>query len=527
MSERPLSAEGTRFAIAAPHFEATRAGLAAFDAGGNAIDAALAAAVTLAVVYPMACGVGGDLFALVQQPDGRVTALNASGAAPLEMDLDALRRLGDDMPERGPFTITVPGAVSGWQALHRLGAALPWELAFGPAIGFARDGVAVASSLALSLAEDEDLLADPGLRGVFTHDGRALREGEPLLQPALAQTLEVLAAEGSSALYGGEVGRAYAEGIRAAGSPMRVDDLAAHEAELVAALIGAYRDLHVRVVPPNSQGFVLLQILAAVERLGLDPDPLGPDAATLAEIARACALDRDRHNADPRRAHVPFESLIDDGHIAAICDLVTSGRTLPDAPTTPVAGDTIALVTADAEGHAVSLIQSLASGFGSGILEPATGIIGHNRGAQFSLDPASPNRLEGGKRPAHTLMPVLVHRDGQLAAVGGTMGGGGQPQINAMSLIRTFDLRLSPAETLRAPRWLAGGMELGLAEKTIDLESSVPAPVADAFRRAGFRLVLRGEMDDWLGHAHLIVVKPDGALAVATDPRADGEAAAR
>lgn len=308
---------------------------------------------------------------------------------------------------------------------------------------------------------------------------------------------------------------------------MTIDDLTAHEAELVAPLIGAYRDLHVRVVPPNSQGFVLLQILAAVERLGLDPDPLGPDAATLAEIARACSLDRDRHNADPRRAHVPFESLIDDGHIAAICDLVTSGRTLPDAPTTPVAGDTIALVTADSEGHAVSLIQSLSSGFGAGILEPATGIIAHNRGAQFSLDPASPNGLEGGKRPAHTLMPVLVHRDGRLAAVSGTMGGGGQPQINAMSLIRKFDLGLSAAETLRAPRWLAGGMELGVAQKTIDVESSVPVPVVGAFRRSGFRLVLRGERDEWLGHAHLIVVKEDGAFEVATDPRADGEAAAR
>ena len=527
MSERSLSAEGSRFAIAAPHFEATRAGLAAFDAGGNALDAALAAAVTLAVVYPMACGVGGDLFALVQQPDGQVTALNASGAAPLAVDRDMLRRLGPDMPERGPFTVTVPGAVSGWRRLHRLGTTLPWERAFGPAIGLARDGIPVASSLALSLSEDEELLADPGLRGVFTRDGRALREGEPLRQPALARTLETLAAEGSDAIYGGDVGRAYVDGLRAAGSPISIEDLAEHEEDLVAPLIGAYRDLHVRVVPPNSQGFVLLQILAAVERLGIHPDPLGPDAAMLAEIARACSLDRDRHNADPRRAHVPFEALIDDGHIAAICDLVTSGRAPSDPPAVPAGGDTIALVTADAEGHAVSLIQSLASGFGSGILEPATGIIAHNRGSQFSLDPASPNVLEGRKRPAHTLMPVVVHRDGKLAAVSGTMGGGGQPQINAMSLIRAFDLGLSPIETLHAPRWLAGGMELGLEEKTIDLESSAPASVADSFSRSGFRLILRGELDEWLGQAHLIVTRRDGSLAVAADPRSDGEAAAR
>ncbi len=527
MNGRQLSAEGARFAIAAPHFEATRAGLAAFDAGGNAIDAALAAAVTLAVVYPMACGVGGDLFALVQQPEGQVTAVNASGAAPREIDPAALRRLGPDMPDRGPFTVTVPGAASGWQALHRLGAVLPWGSAFSPAIAFAHDGVAVASSLALSLAEGEDLMHDTGLRGVFTRDGRALRLGEPLVQPALARTLEALAAEGPSALYGGEVGLAYVEGLRAAGSPMTLDDLAAHEAELVAPLIGSYRDLHVRVVPPNSQGFVLLQILAAIERLGIDPDPLGPDAATLAEIARVCSMDRDRHNADPRRAHVPFEALIDDGRIASICDLVDSGRAPSEPPTTPVSGDTIALVTADAEGHAVSLIQSLFSGFGSGILEPATGIIAHNRGALFSLDPSSPNILEGAKRPAHTLMPVLAHRDGRLAAVSGTMGGGGQPQINAMSLIRTFDLGLEPRDTLHAPRWLAGGLEVGFAGKQIDIESSVAATVADAFRRAEFKLVLRGEMDEWLGQAHLIVTRPDGSFAVATDPRADGEAAAR
>jgi gamma-glutamyltranspeptidase/glutathione hydrolase len=519
-----LSASGKRFAIATPHWAATRAGVAAFDAGGNAVDGALAAAVTLAVVYPHMCGVGGDLFALVQAMNGQTIALNASGAAPRAIDARAIRATRDVMPEYGPLTITVPGTVSGWAALAELGSDLPLEHAFQAAITHARDGIPVAPSLASSLTwEPERLFADPGMRAVFTRDGSPLTEGDTLVQTGLATTLEAIAAEGPSILYGGEVGARLVTGLRVAGSPMALEDLASHRAKLDSPIAARYRDLHVSVVPPNSQGFALLEMLLAAERLEIDPDPLGPDAAVLAEVFAAASEDRDRHNADPRHARVPVGPLLDEGHIAALCDQVRTGRVGVGSRR---AGDTIALATADGDGRAVSLIQSLSSGFGSGILEPSTGVVCHNRGQGFSLDPDSPNVLAGRKRPAHTLMPVLAHRDGRLVAVTGSMGGGGQPQINFQDLVRVFDLGMDPEAALSAPRWLMGGMDLHPG-RTVELESGVPTWVRQAFERSDFAITLLGERDDRVGHAQLIRVADDGTLVAATDPRADGEAAAR
>lgn len=521
---RALSATGRRIAVAAPHWAATRAGIAAFEAGGNAVDAALAAATTLAVVYPDMCGVGGDLFALVREPEGRTVAINASGAACAGIDVETLRATGPTMPERGPMTITVPGAVSGWDALARW-SNLGWARAFEHAIGWARDGVPVAPSLFESLSwEPDELFADPGIRQVFARDGTPLGQGDALVQPALARTLASIAAEGSSALYGGDVGARLVEGIRALGSAMSLQDLARHEAELDSPISVRYRDLDVSVVPPTSQGFAMLQLLAIIQRLGIDPDPFGSDVELLAEAIRATGGERDRHNADPRVAKVSVADLLEDGHLAALCDRVHARDT--DAPTSELHGDTIALVTADGDGRAVSLIQSLASGFGSGILEQSTGIVCHNRGSQFSLDPASPNVLAGGKRPAHTLTPVLVHRDGRLAAALGSMGGGAQPQINACNLIRVFDLAMTPAQALDAPRYLVGGMDFPVAGRFVELEPGVPEHVRSTLTRAGYRLVELRERDGYAGHAHLIVVDADGNLQVATDPRADGEALA-
>lgn len=529
MDGRRLAAAGSGWAIATPHRAATEAGAEAFRGGGNAIDAALAAAVTLAVAYPHMCGAGGDLFALVQQPDGQVTAVNASGAAPMAVDPDELRRAGPAVPERGPAPITVPGAVSGWATLARLGSTNGFARAFPGAVRYAEGGVPVARSLAATLhGSAGDLARDPGMAAVFYPGGRPLAEGDLLVQPALAATLRTIADQGPETLYGGEVGRRLVEGLRPLGSPMTLGDLALHRAELAAPLSARYRDLHVSVAPPNSQGFVLLEILAAIERLEVDPDPLGPDAALIAEVFRVASADRDRHNADPRVASVPVGTLLDEGHIAAICDEARTHAAEAHPSGGPVwpSGDTIALVAADADGHAVSLIQSLYNGFGSGILEPETGIVCHNRGACFSLDPGSPNVVAGGKRPAHTLMPVLAHRDGKLAAVAGTMGGAAQPQINAQSLVRLFDLGLSPEAALDAPRWLVGGMEPDASARVVEMESRVPVEVATALQAAGFSLTILGERDEGVGHAHLIRMGPDGTFEAATDPRADGEAAA-
>jgi gamma-glutamyltranspeptidase len=271
-----------------------------------------------------------------------------------------------------------------------------------------------------------------------------------------------------------------------------------------------------------------------VERLEVDPDPLGRDAAMLAAILRAASADRDRHLADPEAMTIHVSALLDDGHIAALCDAVRAGRP-GDArghaetsarlrePRHP--GDTIALVTADAEGWGVSLVQSLYSGFGSGILEPSTGIVLHDRGGCFSLEPGHPNELAPGKRPAHTLMPVAVHRDGELVGLTGTRGGHGQPQIDLMTLVRHFDLGLDPAEAVAAPRWLLGGMSPLVAEPWLLAEGSVPGPVRDDLQEAGYRVETGDEVDRGVGHAHLIGVR-DGTFQAGSDPRADAAARA-
>jgi gamma-glutamyltranspeptidase/glutathione hydrolase len=216
--------------------------------------------------------------------------------------------------------------------------------------------------------------------------------------------------------------------------------------------------------------------------------------------------------------------LLEEPHLAELAERV---RRRDGGPVPRRRANTIAIVAADDSGLAVSLVQSLYDPFGSGILEPSTGIVLHSRGGAFVLEPGHPNTLAGGKRPAHTLLPVVVHRDGRLAAAAGTMGGGGQPQIDAMTLISALDLGRSPAEAVAAPRWLVGGMALGSEDRSLVAEASVPPVAIDAFGAAGFAVRTVGELDGAVGHAHLLLVREDGMLEAGTDPRADGSAAAR
>ena len=517
------SASGPTWAIATPHTEATRAGADAFERGGNAVDAALRAATVLAVAYPHMCGVGGDLFALVQRPDGETLAVNSSGRAPAAAD-PVVRGREYAMPIRGPAPITVPGAAAGWRALHGTGAVLPWSDAFSRAIELAIDGAPVTRSLAETLAApDEPFGGDPGLSAIFFADGIPAPPGATVRQSALGATLTGIARDGPEALYGGDIGRAYVRGLNDAGSPIAIEDLAAHRALVLPPLGAAFRDLHVSVVPPNSQGFVLLEILALLERLGIDADPHGPEAGTIAQVFVSTARDRDRHLADPDHMTVHPSTLLDDGHLASLADEIRLDlpATLPSRPN----GDTIALVAADAEGFAVSLIQSLFWGFGSGICEPTTGIVAQNRGVCFTLEPGHPNAFEPGKLPAHTLMPVIVHDERGVAAVAGSMGGYAQPQIGATTLIRRVDLGASPADAVAAPRWLCAGMDQEHGDPFVLAEAGVPPTIRDALERSGFRVADIGEGRGSAGHAHMIAIG-DGGFEAGSDPRADGGALA-
>ena len=423
------------------------------------------------------------------------------------------------MPEHGPLTITVPGAVSGWAALVGLGAS-----SGSPGVRVGRRGRARRRRRALPSPRASHRAGPPVRRPRHARGFRAGRHaalgGPDAPATGTGSTLKTFAEHGPAALYGGEVGARLVEGLRAHGSPMTLKDLASHGPELDPPLAARYRDLHVSVVPPNSQGFALLEMLLAAERLEIDPDPLGAEAALLAEVFAAASATATGTTRIPGPHGSPW------GHCST---RVTSRRCATRSARGPVEvarrphGDTIALVSADGDGRAVSLIQSLYDGFGSGILEPATGIVGHNRGSAFSLDPGSPNVLAGGKRPAHTLMPVMVHREGRLAAVAGSMGGGGQPQINFQNLVRLFDLGMDPEATLAAPRWTVWGHR---GDGFVRVEGTVPEAASSRLAEAGFRIHLLDDVDEAVGHAHMILPRPDGTLEVGSDPRADGGALA-
>jgi gamma-glutamyltranspeptidase len=506
---------GGRFAIATPHVAATAAGRAAFEAGGNAVDAALAAACALTVVYPHMCAVGGDVMALVH--DGRAYAVNGSGRAPRALSRDAV---GRGVPIRGVGSITVPGAVAAWRTLAERWGSLPLTGALRGAAALAHDGVPVAPSLARSLAAEPGLIdADPGLRAVFAPDGRHLRQGDLLVQERLGITLERLAAQGTDDLYRGETASLLVAGLEALGSQLTAADFATHRTDVEEALRATVGGEEILTMGPNSQGFSLIQTMLALDHLGLR-DPLGADAPALAAIFRESARDRDRHLADPAAMERPVESLLTQAHVAELADRaagVSAGR----AGGTRPSGDTIALVAADGSGLAVSLIQSIFYGFGSGVLEPRTGILCHNRGACFSADPASPNAMGPGKRPLHTLMPLAVTGDGRLRWVAGTMGGRAQAQIHAQMLLHRRG-GADAATAVSSPRMTVGDVSSG--DRDVCIEEDFAA-AREAFASVRPAPLLIPRRSDAAGHAHAIAVRPDGSFDAASDPRADGAAA--
>ena len=517
------AASGNRFAISTPHDAATAAGLRALEQGGNAVDAALTAAGVLSVAYPHMCGIGGDLFALVVRPDGAMDCINSSGAAAAAVDIERLRTRAPEMPVVGPHAITVPGAVAGWEVLARSGR-LGLDGALEPAIDMARSGVPTARGLARALAAGaSSLRADEGMREVFFGRGRALRAGEPLVQSALAGTLERIAAAGARAMYGGRVGASLIAGLSSRGSPLDEDDLVRHEVEVGPPLVRSYRHWEIATAPPNSQGFVLLQILAVLDRLGAEPDPLGPAATLMAEVFERCSRERDRYLCDPRISGTDLGFLTEAEHIENIAAAIGRGSIAGSPMPARATGDTIAVTAADSEGWSVSLIQSLFHSFGSQILEPVTGIISHNRGAGFSLSERSPNVIAAAKRPAHTLMPVVVSRGGRVAAVAGSMGGRAQPQIHAQVLMRLLDGAEDALSALDAPRWIVGGQDEGSPRTCAFVEGRAVATIR---RLAGAGMEVRTLEDRDEAAGHYMVVIEGNELTGAADPRSDGAAAA-
>jgi gamma-glutamyltranspeptidase/glutathione hydrolase len=523
MDRRRFAANGRAFAIATPHHAATTAGMQAFDAGGNAVDAAIAASAVLAVVYPHMCGVGGDFFALIADRSSSV-ALNGSGAAAQALDAATVTRTHGAMPAFGPLSITVPGAVAGWgTAVERFGR-LPFAEAIKPAIQFAEAGIPVATSLGRAIQNHLDRLRqDTGLAATFLHDSEPLKEGETLRQPGLAQTLRSIAVDGADAFYRGALSARLIDGLKYAGSMLSPEDFSKHTTEVLSPLARPYRGLDVLVPPPNSQGFILEEILTAIERASIEPDHLGRQAAVIARLFLLASADRDRLSADPRRSPVPLGQLLGDAHIS---ELVQRAQSEPAAGLAghTASGDTVGIVAAEEGGRWVSINQSLYDAFGSGILDPSTGVLFHNRGSAFSLDASSPNRLEGGRRPAHTLMPVMVLDRGEPRIVSATMGRSAHAQIHAELLMAVIDQHRDAFTAVDRPRWLAGGLRAG---SDVVAERRVPKPVLESFIAARLAIDPVGDWDEQVGHAQLIARTSDGTLHAGSDPRADGAALAR
>lgn len=526
---------GTQGAVVAGHPLAAAAGHDVLRRGGNAVDAAVTMAAVLAVVRPHMNGVGGDGFALIYDAEAeRVAALNGSGRAAAAATPEFFAAQGlDDIPGSGPLAVTVPGAVSAWAAaLDRYGT-ISFADALEPAIRYAEQGFPVSWRLERDVADAVEDLNEAG-QAIYAPGGELLRAGALLRNPALAGTLRALAAEGPSALYGGSIGRSLAEFLGAQGSPLRPEDFAAHTPTWTDPVSVPWHGLRVHTMPPNSQGFALLQQLVMAEEFPLAE--LGHNSAeylhTLVELKKLAFADRDRWVADPATAPAPLERLLAPDYLRERAALVTERAAEQVAPglggaTDVVAaagdGDTVYLMAVDQWGNAVSWIQSLFSTFGSKLVEPSTGIVLQNRGAGFTLDEGHPNRIAGGKRPFHTLTPVmLTDGSGQFEMTIGTPGGHGQTQTHTQILHAMYLFGLSPQQAVEAARFRHfDGLSLGVEER-------IPADVLNALAERGHDLRVISGWTSTFGGAQVIRVVQRSPMVLRTgaDPRREAYAVA-
>jgi gamma-glutamyltranspeptidase/glutathione hydrolase len=444
---------------------ASLAAVEVMKAGGNAVDAAIAANAVLAVVEPMSCGPGGDLFAIVwEAKSGRLYGLNASGRSPQSLTLEEFaRRDLRYVPTTGPLPITVPGCVDGWAELHKRFGKLPLAEVLAPAIRAAREGFAVTEVIARGWAVGAEHLRElPGFAETYLPDGRAPAHGEIFRNPHLAATLEEIARGGRDAFYGGDIARQLAEAVRGAGGFLTAEDLAAHRSEWFEPISAKYRGYDVWELPPNGQGLAVLEMLEILE--GYDLRSMGFGSADylhlLLEAKKLAYEDRARYYADPAFYKAPIAGLLDPAYAKqrrGLIDLQHAAKGFPEGHPALAHGDTIYLTTADKERNMVSLIQSNYYGFGSGVCVQELGFCLQDRGALFDLRPGRPNSYAPGKRPFHTIIPAFLTQEGRPVMSFGVMGGDMQPQGQVQVLVNLLDFGMGLQEAGDAPRVHHGG----------------------------------------------------------------------
>jgi gamma-glutamyltranspeptidase/glutathione hydrolase len=511
--------------VTAPHHLAAHAGAAILREGGNAVEAMIAAASTIAVVYPHMNSIGGDGFWLISEPGREPVAIRACGPAAGLADLAFYQAHGDAViPARGPrAALTVAGAVGGWaaalEAASAWGKSLPLSRLLADAIHHARAGVPVTrSQVELTASKWRELEAQPGFAAIYAANGLP-KLGEVLKQTALGDTLEQLTRAGLDDFYRGDLAKKFADGLEEVGSPVRASDLAAYRAQKVTPLFVDLACGRVFNHPPPTQGVSSLMILGIFERLGIrDAEGFAHIHGLVESTKRAFRL-RNAHVTDPAYMGVDPQSWLQpallDGEAAAI----SMSRAAP-WPDVAKPGDTIWMGAADAQGRVVSYIQSVYWEFGSGVVVPGTGVVWQNRGSSFTLDDG-PNCLRPGKLPFHTLNPALAKlKDGRTIAYG-TMGGEGQPQTQSAVFSRHVLFGQDLQQAVNAPRWLLG-RTWGASSTNLKLEGRFDPALVQALGDAGHDVEVIADYSDTMGHAGAVAVHASGVIEGATDPRADG-----
>lgn len=515
--------------MVAPHHLAARAGENVLREGGNAVEAMIAAAATVAVVYPHMNSIGGDGFWLITEPGKEPVAIDASGGAAAAASTEfysGLKRI----PSRGPTAaLTVAGTIAGWQAALDVTAAwqhrLPLARLLEDARTYAREGTVItAGQSQLIRAKQAELSPQPGFADRFLVDGEAPATGTLLTQPQLAETFEQLIRAGLDDFYRGELSQALATDLEALGSPLRRSDLERYHAETVAPLSLRLKHATVFNLPPPTQGLASLIILGLFDRLNCSAADGFEHVHGIVEATKQAFLIRDRYVTDRRYLDGPARAFLTDDALDELSRAIDPKHALPwPQPSHP--GDTVWMGCIDGQGRAVSFIQSLYWEFGAGIVLPQTGIVWQNRGISFGLDEHAAQPLMPGRKPFHTLNPAAARLADGSSLVYGTMGGEGQPQTQAAVFTRHVHFGQTLQQAVTAPRWLLG-RTWGADSTTLKLESRFGPELVDCLAAAGHRVETVAAFSDVMGHAGAIRRHRDGTLEGAYDPRSDGAVAA-
>ncbi|HLI11629.1 MAG TPA: gamma-glutamyltransferase family protein [Alphaproteobacteria bacterium] len=507
---------------ATPHPLATATALEILRKGGNAIDAGLAACAVLAVVEPGDTGIGGDCFAIVARDGGRrIFAYNGSGRTPRRASLSWYQSHGISRIEPlSAHAVTIPGAVEAWHRLSTDHGALPFSELLEPAIAYAEAGVPVQARVALDIElYQEKIRSDPALSELFLHSGRVPPPGTLIRNAALANTLRRIAADGASSFYRGDTAKALVAFLQARGGLHTMEDFETHTGEYMDPISAPFAGYEVLECPPNGQGIIALLILRMVERLGpYRSGPLGGDRLhAVMEAARIAFACRDAYLGDPSQCPVPWDSFLEEGWVDAQCQRIHPDRRLDaDLQTEiPTHGHTVYLAVVDRDRNAISLINSIFDTFGSGMMEPETGIVLHNRGQSFRLIQHHPNGLSPRKRPLHTIIPAMLMQEGKAVMPFGVMGGHFQPVGHAWVLANMFHYGLDLQQALDMPR-------LFPLDDQIWIEPTIPIEAQAHLTACGHKLALRrepigGGQAIWIDHRQ-------GFLTGASDMRKDGAA---